>query len=118
MAQDAVRRHGDPTQINYTPTTGNVNAGQVVLLGNTSGLACGIAPLAITNNVQGVLDVGYGIYEVTNQNNSANGTKVWWDNTNKSVTTTSTNNALFGYITEDGAAGTNSLCKAIHIPNQ
>lgn len=118
MAQSAIKRHGDPITINYTPTTGNVAAGDVVLIGNTSGLSCGIAALAITNNVQGALEVGYGIYEVTNQNNAANGTKVWWDSVNKSVTTTSTNNALFGYVVESGAGGTNTICNAMHVPNQ
>lgn len=118
MAQQAIKRHGDPVQISYTPGAGAINAGDVVIIGNTAGLGCGIAPLAIANNTLGMVEAGYGIYEVVNQNGAANGAKVWWDNTNKSVTTTSTNNALFGYIVELGGGAANSICNAIHIPNQ
>ncbi len=35
-------RHGNPLSIDYTPGAGNVAAGEVVLLGNTTGLSCGI----------------------------------------------------------------------------
>lgn len=116
MAQDAVVRHGEPVFANYTPSGGNVAAGQVVLVGNLTGWTCGIAHLAITNNVQGALAADKGIYEVINLDNAATGAKVWWDNTNKKVTTTSTNNALFGFVVENGGGGANSLCNAIHQP--
>lgn len=116
MAQDAVKRHGDPLVINYTPAAGNVAAGQVVLIGNLTGITCGIAALAILNSTPGALEVGQGIYEVINLDNAANGAKVYWDNTNKKVTTTSTNNATFGFVAENGGGGANSLCNALHWP--
>lgn len=116
MAQEAIRRHGDPIQIKYTPAAGDIAAGQVVIIGNLTGLTCGIAALAITNAVAGALDAGGGIYEVTNLDNAANGAKVWWDNTNNKVTTTSTNNALFGFVVENGGGGANTACYALHQP--
>lgn len=111
-------RHGDPTMIDYTPSSGNISAGQVVLIGNTSGVALGVAHQDITNNVLGALDVFGGCYDVTNLNNAANGAKVWWDDTNNKVTTTSTNNAQFGYVIEGGGGGANTTCTALLDPLQ
>ena len=117
MAQ-ASMRHGDPTMIDYTPSSGNVSAGQVVLLGNTSGIGLGIAHQDITNNTLGALDIDGGVYDVTMIGNYANYTKVWWDATNTKVTTTSTNNALFGYIVENGGGGANTTCTALLYTKQ
>jgi hypothetical protein len=112
----AAFRHGEPLMIDYTPSSGNVNAGDVVLLGNTTGLTLGIAHSDIANNVLGALAVGDGVYEVTNLNNAANYAKVWWDATNSKVTTVSTNNALFGFITSNGGLGANTTCRARLFP--
>lgn len=106
-------RHGDPTHIDYTPSGGNVNAGDVVSLGNTAGLTCGIASVAIENNVKGSLSVG-GVWEGVNLDNAADYALVYWDGTK--FTTTSTNNELFGYIVRDGEGGANSNCLAMHVP--
>lgn len=111
-----IYRHGEPKMIDYTPTGGNVSAGDVVLIGNTAGWTCGIAHVDIANNTLGALAAGDGIYHVVNENNAATGTKVWWDATNSAVTTTSTNNALFGFIVEGGGGGTNTYCRALHHP--
>jgi hypothetical protein len=108
--------HGEYATKNYTPSGGDVAAGEVVLLGNTTGLTCGIAHRPIVNNVEGALAVGGGHYRVVNLNNAANDAKVWWDDSANKVTTVSTNNALFGFITEDGAGGANSTCIALHKP--
>lgn len=113
---DTTFRKGNPTYIDYTPAAGDVAAGQVVLIGNTTGLTCGVAHLPITNNTLGALAVGQGIYDVVNLNNAANGAKVYWDDANNKVTTTSTNNALFGFVVADGGGGANSTCRALHIP--
>ena len=115
MAQEAIFRHGDPISINYTPGA-NVAAGEVVIIGNLTGLTCGIAHLAITNATLGAVAAGGGIYEVVNLDNAANGAKVYWDNTNNKVTTTSTNNAQFGFVVENGGGGANSACYALHHP--
>lgn len=114
---ETIFRHGDPVMIDFTPASGNVAAGEVVLLGNTAGLCCGIAHSAIPNGVLGALAVGGGVYDVVNLNNAANFAKVWWDNTNNRVTTTSTNNAMFGFIVANGGGGANSTAQALHAPN-
>lgn len=112
---DATFRHGDPVYADYTPAAGNVAAGDVVLLGNTAGLTCGIAHLAITNSALGALAIGGGIYDVTMIGNYAPWSKVYWDDTNNKVTTTSTNNAQFGYLLE-GNTGANTVVEALHSP--
>jgi predicted RecA/RadA family phage recombinase len=94
----------------------NITAGDVVLLGNTAGLANGIAHHDITNSASGTLAIGGGVYEVINRNNSATGATVYWDTTNNWVTSVSANMSLFGYISENGAGGTNSLCLVLHEP--
>jgi hypothetical protein len=117
MAAEAIFRHGDPIFIDYTPGAGNVAAGQVVVLGNTAGLACGVAHVDIPNNVLGALGSGGGVYEVKNLNNAANYAKVWWDDANNGASTTSTNNAQFGYVVRNGGGGVNTACFVKHDPH-
>jgi predicted RecA/RadA family phage recombinase len=113
---EATFRHGDPHMIDYTPASGNIAAGQVVLYGNTTGLTCLVCHTSILNTRKGAMAAGGGVYEVTNLNNAANGAKVWWDDSVNKVTTVSTNNALFGFIASQGGAGANSACYALHKP--
>jgi hypothetical protein len=112
---EAIFRHGDPVYADYTPTGGNVAAGQVVLLGNTTGLTCGVAHLDILNSTLGALAVGGGIYDVVMAGNYAAWTQVWWDDSANKVTTTSTNNALFGFLVE-GGTGANTTVECLHKP--
>lgn len=115
-------RHGDPVMIDYTPSSGAITEGQVVLVGsvtaNTSGTGAVamIAHRPIANNVKGALAVSGGVYDVVNLNNAANGAKVYWEDANNKVTTVSTNNAVFGWIVADGGGGANSTAKAFHNP--
>ena len=109
-------RHGDPIMEDYTPSSGNVSAGQVILAGNTTGLTCVIAHGDVANNTLGAVAIGGGVYECINLNNAANYAKVWWDDTNNKVTTTSTNNALFGFVVRDGGGGANTNCFVRHWP--
>jgi hypothetical protein len=118
----ATFRHGEPIMIDYTPAAGDVAAGAVVVVGtvgaNTGGtgaLAC-VAHRPIANNVLGALAVGGGVYDIVSLQNSVIGTKVWWDGTSK-VTTTSTNNALFGIVVGDAGGGANTVCKVLHTPS-
>jgi hypothetical protein len=121
---DTTFRHGDPTNVDYTPSGGNVAEGEVVVLGSVTantagtGAVCGIAPVAITNNTLGALSVGGGVYDVVNLNNAATGAKVYWDiqNNTRKVTTVSTNNVQMGYIVASGAGGANTTCYVHHLP--
>jgi predicted RecA/RadA family phage recombinase len=108
-------RHGDPVMIDYTAGA-DITAGAVVVLGNTTGLCCGVAHTDIANGIQGALAAGGGVYDAVNLNNSANYAKVYWDSSVSKVTSVSTNNALFGFIVSGGGGGANSTCRVLHEP--
>lgn len=109
-------RSGDPEVIDYTPSGGNVAAGEVVILDNLTGINCGIAMVDITNNTLGALSVRGGQWDGVNLNNAANYKTVYWDNSVNKFTTVSTNNAKFGYIVSSGGGGANTTCRAMHDP--
>lgn len=111
-------RHGEPLMIDHTPSSGNVSSGDVVLLGNTTSPTCGVAHHAIENNTKGALAAQGGVYTCVNLDNAADYAKVYWDfaGGTEKLTTTSTNNALFGFIVRDGGGGANSNCLAMHWP--
>jgi hypothetical protein len=115
MAQ-AEFRHGDPVMVDYTPGAGNIAAGEVVIVGNLTGWTCGIAHRPIENSTLGALAAGGGVYDVINLDNAANGAKVYWSNSVDKVTTTSTNNATFGFVVHGGGGGANSTCRVLHKP--
>jgi hypothetical protein len=119
----ATFRHGEPLMIDHTPVAGAVSVGDVVVLGtvgsNTGGtgaLAC-VAHSPIANNTLGALACGGGVYDVVSLQNSVLGTRVWWDGTSK-VTTTSTNNAMFGIVVDNAGGGANTVCRVLHTPTQ
>ncbi len=121
---DSTFRHGDPVMVDYTPASGNIAIGEVVVLGtvtaNTSGTGAlaAVAHRPITNNTLGALAVGGGVYSLVNLNNAANGAKVYWDiaNNTRKVTSVSTNNAVFGWIVANGGGGANTACLVSHAP--
>ena len=120
---DAVLRSGNPETIDYTPAA-DIAVGQVVVLATVAanntglGFTLGIAQRAIANGVLGALAYG-GKWNVTAAGNYANWAKVYWDDTNNKVTTTSTNNSLFGFITDRHSASgdvTNTTVEAMCWP--
>lgn len=112
---EATFRSGLPVMVPYTPSSGNVTAGQIILLGNTTGVTCGVAHLDIENTKLGSLAVGGGVYDVKVASNYAAWSKVYWDDTNSVLTTTSTNMSLFGFTVE-AAAAANAVVKVVHDP--
>lgn len=114
-------RSGNPQMIDYTPSSGNVSAGQVIqstdIASNSVevGLSLVIAHVDIENNTKGSVSAGGGIYDVVNLNNAADFAIVYWDDTNDKVTTVSTNNAQFGAIVSGGGGGANSIARALHV---
>ena len=109
-------RTGGFKHIDYTPSGGNVAEGEVVLLGNTTGISCGVAERPIVNNVQGALAAGGGVYRGVNLNNAANYATVYWDTSVNKFTTVSTNMMKFGYIVANGGGGANTNCDVLHVP--
>lgn len=114
MAFEATFRHGDPIMIDYTAGA-NVAAGEVKVLGNTAGLCNGIAHRDIVNGEKGALAAGGGVYLVKVASNYAAYSKVYWDDTNAVLTTTSTNMSQFGYTIE-AAGAANAVIEVLHWP--
>lgn len=115
-------KQGNPTFIDYTPASGAVNAGDVIVLrpaaSNTiNGITCGVAHQDIANNVAGAIAIGGGIYEVTSLENNANYVPVYWNDSADKVTSVTTNNARFGFIVSGGGQGANTTVRVLHAPN-
>ena len=121
---DTTFRHGDPTLVDYTPASGAITVGEVVVIGSVTANTSGTGALAlvchrpIANSTLGALAAQGGVYDVINLNNAATGAKVYWDvvNNTRKVTSVSTNNAVFGWIVAEGAGGANTTAKAYHNP--
>ncbi len=119
---EATFRSGEPIMVDYTPASGNIAAGQVVLIGSVTANTAGtgavalVAHTAITNNTIGAMAAGGGIYEVTSLENAVLGTIVYWVDATNKVSTTSTNNAKFGYVVANAGGGANTTVRALHDP--
>lgn len=87
--------------IDYTPGSA-VAAGDVVLMGS---VGIGVAQTAIAANVKGSLIVD-GVIEHAKASGAISAyAKVYWDNTNKVLTATSSGNTLAGYAVAAAASG-------------
>lgn len=112
---DATFKRGEYATVDYTPGAA-VTAGDIVLLGNTTGICNGIAHSDIANGVLGTLAVGGAAqYDIKVASNYAAWTKVYWDDANNVATSTSTNMSLLGFTTEASAAA-NSIVNVLHQP--
>lgn len=110
MAFQARFVSGDPVSIDHTPSGADVEAGDVVVIGDVPA----IARLKIVDGELGALDVGGGVYEVTPSGTISKGAKVYWDDTNNKVTATASGNKAFGWAAEDLADLVKGEC--IHNP--
>ncbi len=116
-------RHGNPLMVDYTPGSGNVALGDVVVISaattnSTTGAAglIGIATRPITNNTLGALAVAGSVHAFVNLNNAATGAIAFWDaSTNKATTVTNTN-CQIGKIVANGGGGANTTCYAMLQP--
>lgn len=108
-------RSGYPVMVDHTPAAGNVAAGAGVLLGNTTGLTMGIAHKDLENTKLGELAIGGGVYEALIASNYAVGSLVYKPAGNAILTTTSTNNAQFGFVVTS-AASANTAGLVYHHP--
>lgn len=112
----ATFRHGNPIMVDYTPASGNVAVGDIVVIhaaatNSTTGAdgLVGIAHRPILNNTLGSLAVAGGVYAVINLNNAATGAAVFFDGTNKATTVTNTL-CFLGKIVANGGGGANTTC--------
>lgn len=109
----ATFQSGDPVMVDHTPSGGDVDAGEIVVLGNTAGITCGVAHKAIANTVLGSLAIGGGVYELTFAGNVAAWGQVYIDIANQ-VATNNVNDVHFGYAVEAGVNG--SVGNVLHAP--
>lgn len=114
-ADEAIFYHGTYRAIDHVAAA-DIAGGEVVMLGNLTGLTCGIAHQPIANAAKGSLAIGGGVYICVNLNNAANYAKVYWDTSVNKVTTVSTNMMPFGFIVGGGGGGANSNCYVYHWP--
>lgn len=96
--------------LSYTATGAAVTSGQMVLMGARVGVA--IADIAL--NASGSVQV-VGEFRITKLTTDvvAQGALLYWDNTNKRLTTTASGNTLAGFATQ--AAGNTDTTVAIKI---
>lgn len=87
--------------VTVTAPTGGVTSGQGLLVGSLFGIAAFTAAQAadVEAVTEGVFDITKATGEITQ------GAKVYWDNTAKNVTTTSSGNTLIGVATQAAASG-------------
>lgn len=102
--------------VDFTPDDGAKSNGDILLLGNTAGVTCGVVHADVANSTLGAIAVGGGVYDVKVVSNYAAWTKVYWDDANSTLTTTSANMSLFGFTVEEAAAA-NAIVKVLHQPH-
>ena len=90
---DVYMKHGNPQMADYTPSGSAVVAGQVITINAAAGLTCVVAHHDIAVGEKGAVAVRGGIYDCINLDNAALGTKVYFAQATKKVTTTATSNA-------------------------
>jgi hypothetical protein len=120
---EAIFHHGEYNTFNeYTPSSGAIDAGDMVLLGSVTansntgaGALLGIAHRDIANNVMGTLAIGGGVYDCVIASNYAAGVTLFKPSGNAILTTTATNNARFGPLLEATAAA-NAVAQVLHDP--
>lgn len=92
-------KSGEPVMTDYTPSGAAVVPGQVVVVGDVPM----IAHSAIADGVLGALATAGGIYYMQGDAAIGAGKYVFWDDTNKKFTLTTTNKGL-GFTVEACAA--------------
>ena len=119
---EAILHHGEYRTHQYTPSSGAVDAGDMVVMGTVTansntgaGAILGIAHTDIANNIQGTLAIGGAVYDCVIASNYAAGVTLFKPSGNAILTTTATNNALFGQLLE-AASAANAVCQVLHDP--
>jgi predicted RecA/RadA family phage recombinase len=111
---DFVFRRGNPQMVPFTPSA-DLAAGQGVLLGNATGVRMGVMHRDAANAATDAeIAVHGGVYDCKVADNYAAWSVVYFDGTD-TLTTTSTNNALFG-VTVEASAAANAIVEVFHHP--
>ncbi len=120
MARDVRLVYGVPRCINYNRPanqTTEITPGEVLLIGGRPLIAVSTIGLESVNKYNNGVAIGGAVYACTAGGAISANAAVYWDNTNKKVTTTATNNSFFGYVTPDSsAAASGDTVEVLHMP--
>jgi predicted RecA/RadA family phage recombinase len=103
---------GTQQMVDDVPLTAR-SAGKVYVVGAVPMVAT--RDRGATDKGPGALSVRGGIYRMACNASIAKGVTVWWDDTNKRVTTTATSNVHFGY-TASASYSSNTEIDVVHEP--
>jgi predicted RecA/RadA family phage recombinase len=93
----AICKSGQPVMVNYYNSGALIPAGTVVVIGSLPCIAHEDIPAFTGAPPLDALSVWGGVYIMQAGGAIGTGAPVYWDNTNKQVTTTSAGNTLFGW---------------------
>ncbi len=117
-------RSGKPTMVDYTPPSGTVAAGDVVIVGATPLVAHANIPQFTGGTRLDALSIGGGIYQVVTDGTPRIGQDVYFNPTSSKFTATAVGNVHFGVLVAGpsgdlaGAspASDNDLALVLHSP--
>lgn len=101
----AAKVGGSPVMANYIKSSGNVYAGDVVVVGGVPYVALVDIPAFSGGPTFDALSIEGGIYAIMADGAIGLGVWVYWDATNKKVTLTASGNTLFGIMVAGPTGG-------------
>lgn len=120
MARDVSLVYGVPRCININrpaARTTEITPGEVLVIGNRPLISVSTIGLESVNKYNNGVAIGGAVYACTAAGAITANAAVYWDATNKKVTTTATNNTFFGYVTPDSsAAAAGDIVEVLHMP--
>lgn len=120
MARDVRLVYNVPRTMNInrpSGTTSVITPGQVLVIGGRALISVSEINLESVNDYNNGVAIGGAVYACTAAGAITANAAVYWDATNKKVTTTATNNTFFGYVTPDSsAAAAGDIVEVLHMP--
>lgn len=120
MARDVTLVYGVPRCMNYNrpaDQSTEITPGQVLVIGGRPLISVSTIGLESVNKYNNGLAIGGAVYACTAGGAISANAAVYWDATNKKVTTTSTSNSFFGYVTPDSSATqAGDIVEVLHMP--
>ena len=94
----AIFRKGTPVMIDWDAGATAYDPGDVVVIGSCPCVVHEAVPAFTGGPTRDALAIGGAIYEMVADGAMKLGEEVYWDDTNKKITTTATGNTHFGYV--------------------
>lgn len=120
MARDVRLVYNVPRTMNInrpSGTTSVITPGQVLVIGGRALISISEINLESVNDYNNGVAIGGAVYECTADGAISANAAVWWDATNKKVTTTASTNPFFGYVTPDSSSTSDGdKIEVLHMP--